>query len=297
MKSWQRSVVCGLVLVLASANLSSAEAAPRTWTSVNGTTIEAEFVRISSRGVVTLKLKTGMDQDVPLGQFSPADQVYLRRVTAGQLPQPQTSAPPAANFSAAAVPLEQMTSDPERNHTPLPAKASAAIRAAEAGGQTIDVRSEKAKTQFDFYRDLPADGGVLIGFDITVAPPPMANDVSPVVRGLFPIFLTSKGKVIGERQGYAGEKKLHLEAKPGYAVGRIQMCGGLRIQALKLTYMRLTTQGLDPSDAYESPVYGSASDDLLPPVGDGSLIVGIHGIGRRSGNVYSLGVVILPTSP
>jgi hypothetical protein len=61
--------------------------------------------------------------------------------------------------------------------------------------------------------------------------------------------------------------------------------------------MRLTPQGLDPNDAYESPVYGGPSDDLLSPVGDGSLIVGIHGIGRRSGFVYTLGIVTLPTEP
>ena len=194
------------------------------------------------------------------------------------------------------MPTDLLRNDPDQPHAPLDAKAAAFVRTAVANRQTIDLLSEEGRTKVDFYRDLPADGGILIGFDITVGHSTNGGVASPkeMILGFSPIYLTEKGKVKGPRQGYAARgKTVHIEAKPGYAVAGIQMCRHWSIEAMQITFARLTPNGLDPRDAYQSPVLGVPSTGIVPPAGNGSVIVGIHGTGRRSGHVYSLGVTTI----
>jgi hypothetical protein len=283
MNRFPRIIACGVAIFLASANPFSAEAAS-TWTLVDGTTVEADFIRVTSKDAVILKLPAGDERHIPLDQLVPGDQARAQRLTALDKASPPTSVPATSNFSAAAVPRDQVKNDPDPDHTPLTAAVAKKIQAAVAAGNTIDVRPVRVGPNSEFFRDLPADGGVLIGFDVSLS--------STSIQGLYPLFLTSKGKVNGRRHGYYVEKKLHLEAKPGYAVGRIQMCGPA-IKAFQLTYMKLTPRGLDPRDAYDSPVYGFPSDGMPSTVGDGSPIVGVHGACARSSYISRLGIVVL----
>ncbi|MEN3939857.1 hypothetical protein WJU23_01080 [Prosthecobacter sp. SYSU 5D2] len=64
------SVVLGVVLAL------SAEAAPRTFTSPDGRTLQAE-IQAATADTVTLKLAAGPAMTVPVSKFSKADQAFI----------------------------------------------------------------------------------------------------------------------------------------------------------------------------------------------------------------------------
>jgi hypothetical protein len=67
-----------LVVVVALGGDSLAEA--RTWTDTQGRTLEAKFVRLHEGNVILLKGNKPVS--VPLSQFSPEDQEYIRQQTA-----------------------------------------------------------------------------------------------------------------------------------------------------------------------------------------------------------------------
>jgi hypothetical protein len=149
------------------------------------------------------------------------------------------------------------------------------------------------------YHDSPLPG-LLIGFDLSYG---YLNAGTPIayIKGLRPVFVaTNGGKFVGKDHGPIDEPKTHVEAKPGYAVGRIHIIRGIFLQGILITYMRIGPNGLDPNDSYDSPHYGGPGGNVLGYVGgDGSYVVGIHGLeelGQRP-RVYTLGLLTAPRSP
>ncbi len=128
------------------------------------------------------------------------------------------------------------------------------------------------------FRDQAPDGGVLVGFDVGLAP---AFGVE-LVRTIQPRYQTPKGEVMGRKFGAEFTKTVAVKAKPGYAVGAINVKAGLVVNGFSTTFMRLNGNALDPSDSYTSPWIGDKTGGNGPTVlgGDGALIIGI--IGKRN---------------
>jgi hypothetical protein len=77
-------------------------------------------------------------------------------------------------------------------------------------------------------------------------------------------------------------KVVSVKAKPGYAVGAINVKAGLVVNGFSVTFMRIRGNTLDPADSYSSAWIGDKTGGTGPRVlgGDGTPIIGI--IGRRS---------------
>lgn len=129
-----------------------------------------------------------------------------------------------------------------------------------------------------FQEQAPA-GGLLIGFEITLGK--FAD--RKVIRSLRPIYRTSedeetKGKEYGDPDG----KVYRAKAKPGYAVGGVNLRTGLLIDGMSVIFMKTNGAALDPKDSYETEwvgnkIGGSASTltgEGIPIVGFAAKVTG-----------------------
>jgi hypothetical protein len=77
-------------------------------------------------------------------------------------------------------------------------------------------------------------------------------------------------------------------------VGAISVKGGIGVDGLSVTFMKIEDDGLNPKDAYQSPSFGTAVPDTQLG-GDGSPIVGIYG--HHDGQkIMAIGVVAVEKS-
>jgi hypothetical protein len=104
-------------------------------------------------------------------------------------------------------------------------------------------------------------------------------------------FQAIYGEQPGEVHGQPSADKREILAKPGYALGGIQVRGGDRVLAFRAVFMRISGPVLSPSDRYESEwiVGDEAGTTMLG--GTGAPIVGLHG--RRGNDVDAIGLVFL----
>jgi hypothetical protein len=107
-----------------------------------------------------------------------------------------------------------------------------------------------------------------------------------------PIFQSGRKYIISKAHGKNVRHSITVVARPGYAVGAINMRQGLFLDAFQFVFMKYEDGHLNPDDSYESDWLGDprgGGDDTAS--GDGSLVVGIHG--RTSGRqVDMLGLVV-----
>ena len=130
---------------------------------------------------------------------------------------------------------------------------------------------------------VPDNGGILVGLDVSVA------ERTGKITGVRPLFITSKGQIPGPVVGQSDPKGVRLMAKKGYAIGAITVKGGLGIDGLIVTFMRMEDDALDTKQSYDSPALGNPKGGTLVG-GDGDPVVGIFGHYDRR-NVAALGVV------
>jgi S1-C subfamily serine protease len=141
------------------------------------------------------------------------------------------------------------------------------------------------------YREVCAEGGVLIGFQAGLG----KFGSSDIVRSLRPIFLTKNGEKLGSWQGPIPEAPITIKAKPGYVVSGLSVRTALAIDALTVTFAKLGKEGLDLSDTYNSEVAGGNGGRPSSIGGRGALFVGITGHLGGDGAASSLGLVaVLP---
>lgn len=186
-------------------------------------------------------------------------------------------------------------SDKEMVHPPLSAELADYISGAVTDKKTFE-ENDKGIRGDGIYRDVPADGAILIGFDISYGQGPGGGHI----QSLRPIFLTRKGKTKGKIVGVGGAGATHIEAKPGYAVSRyhFQAESDGRIRSLTMTFMKIGPKGLDPNDSYEGSRYGfKGGSRSMVIYGTGKMIVGIFGVFMANGNIGSLGAVLVPAMP
>lgn len=146
-------------------------------------------------------------------------------------------------------------------------------------------------------QESPPNGGVLIGFDISYG----EFVRTPTISAIRPIYLSTRGKAFGQVFGRAEGNVIHMEAKTGYAVGRIFWRDGpFAIGSITVTYMKLTPTGLDPKDSYESACYGGGDgtrDGTYIGGDDGEMIVGIYARAEAGKSITRLGGMLCKPMP
>jgi hypothetical protein len=145
------------------------------------------------------------------------------------------------------------------------------------------------------FRDEAPPGGILVGFEIAPGP---GNSIA-TVRPNYQV----KGKdkdVPGFMHGSQTKRGVKERAKPGYAVGAINVKGGLWVDGMSITYMKIIDDiKLDPTDKYESIWYGNGNatgNDVSIITGEGELAIGI--LGRQSQrDLNALGLLFKTPEP
>src|SRR5262249_31961579 len=143
-------------------------------------------------------------------------------------------------------------------------------------------------------------GAARVGFDLGLGT--FTDGV--VIYALRPIYLTQRGEVTAEvyglfadAPGKKGEvlrtkvtRQVHIQARPGYAVGAVTLQTKQYIEALCLTFMRMRDGALDPAESSHGQWVGNPVDgrSQMLSVG-GNPIVGIFG-GRDEHDVRALGL-------
>ena len=120
---------------------------------------------------------------------------------------------------------------------------------------------------------MPEQGGLLLGFDV-------ASDETKILA-VRPIFITAKGQITGRWCGAntANVKPKRVLAKPGYAVGAINVKASLGIDGLSLVFMEIDSDGLNPATSYQSNWFGRAgvAQFAMLSSGEGAATIGIQG--------------------
>jgi hypothetical protein len=162
-------------------------------------------------------------------------------------------------------------------------------RVRDAVGTRRTIRSQKMGSGKESYEEVPKDGALLIGFDLTYG---KFRD-SPTVTTFRPIFLTRTGRVLGTTHGNPGEDLIRVEAKPGYAVGAVTIKAGLGVDGMSVTFMEIGEGGLNPNRAYESEWlggFGGGPETMLG--GTGAPVVGIFGATAEGTSTFNgLGLI------
>ncbi len=164
------------------------------------------------------------------------------------------------------------------------------VREAVRAKRTTATR--KLGTGRNAYEEVPEEGALLIGFELTYG----RYGNNPTVTTLRPIFLTRDGRVMGKLHGMPGANLTRVEAKPGYAVGAVTVKAGLGVDGMSLTFMEIGETGLNPSRAYESEWLGGLGGDAKTKLaGSGAPVVGIFGATAEGRNTFNgLGLVTTP---
>jgi hypothetical protein len=149
------------------------------------------------------------------------------------------------------------------------------------------------------YRELAADGGILVGLEVGLggtAPAERVAAIRPVYRVA---GKTRPGTPAGHFLSDEVTRTVRLVARDGYAVGGLRVAAGRRIDGLAVRFYRVEETGLDSHDAYDSDWVGTTKADgrdLLD--GQGRPAVGLFG--RTEGDaLLGLGLTFadLPVAP
>ncbi len=112
-----------------------------------------------------------------------------------------------------------------------------------------------------------------------------------VVGSLQPIFANALGKNrnVGSTLGEVGTQETTLEAPTGYAIGKLNLRAGTRVDAIKPTYYKIQSNSLDQSSSKEGIWFGGGGGVSREINGDGALIEKV--VGRTNGTLTALGLV------
>jgi len=134
------------------------------------------------------------------------------------------------------------------------------------------------------FEDRPADGGILVGLEVTLG----FWGVDQIVTSVQPIYGSDGPAKASKRYGIAWPNRVRVEAKSGYAVGAIQVKTSDHIDGMRVVFMRRKGDRLDPKDKYQSRWLGGTGGkkdqerdaaDTKPRqlAGQGKPIIGVVG--------------------
>jgi hypothetical protein len=124
------------------------------------------------------------------------------------------------------------------------------------------------------FEDLPPTGGILIGFRYALGKF-FDNDYVCFIQ---PIYLIPAGEVRGEPHGQPSDDVREVKARPGYAIGGLDIRGGGGLDAIQITFMRIgPDNSLDIGDTYTGDRIGGPGGGESAYISDGTPIIGICG--------------------
>jgi hypothetical protein len=138
------------------------------------------------------------------------------------------------------------------------------------------------------FRDIPEQPAILKGLIARTMP----NGIWGGIDGVQGIFETPSGTWVGPARGEAvgSGSDVRVEAKPGYAVGVIELKYDERLHGMRLIFMRIKDGHLDPNDKYRSRWVGARSGGKEASLGgNGKPITGITG--RTANDLHAFGIL------
>jgi hypothetical protein len=125
----------------------------------------------------------------------------------------------------------------------------------------------------DPFSDIARDGGLLVGVRCSEGP-----NWDGALQAIQPIYQVGTGYVLGTRHGNERVGDEHEAiAKPGYAVGAMNVRNSISLFAIQLVFYRINGNRLDPSDQYSSDWMGAEGGGLISLDAQGKPIVGLSG--------------------
>jgi tRNA A-37 threonylcarbamoyl transferase component Bud32 len=137
------------------------------------------------------------------------------------------------------------------------------------------------------YEVVKMPGHFLVGLALTTT----TYSSSTVVGSVQPIFRKADGPdllrsfCIGPRK----DPETVFVARDGYAVGGLLVSAGSRVDGLKILFLRIKGDVLDPKDSYKSGWFGGRAPSSINLGGDGNPVVGIYG--HEKDSLCQLGLV------
>ena len=162
------------------------------------------------------------------------------------------------------------------------------VKTAVANGQVEQSRVLGFNNPNKQFSETPDEGGVLIGFDLGLG---KFFDIE-TVYALRAVYQTRHGDLRLQEHGLFRDKRLasgkmmktrvlrtvHVQARPGYAVGGVTVRSGLNINGLSVTFMKIDGQTLDPLRTYTSDWVGDRTGGGEASIdGNGAPVVGVFG--------------------
>jgi hypothetical protein len=174
---------------------------------------------------------------------------------------------------------------------PDPSKpAEVAIELNPAPARLVELPREAARRRGrgEDFREAAPKGGLLVGVRIGYANVLGGSKIGSIQ----PIFQAGGSYVEGTRKGAPAAGETTVVARPGYAVGGINVRSGLLVDAVQVVFMKYEDGRLDPSETYASAWLGDPRGGSPKSIsGDGKIVVGIHGVTDQRA-VNSLGLVV-----
>jgi hypothetical protein len=154
--------------------------------------------------------------------------------------------------------------------------------------RTRDVAPMFGNPQGDkVFRDIPPEGGVLIGFQAGLG----KFIESPIVVSIRPIYLTKNGEKLGGWYGAIPPNPVTIKARPDYVVSSATIRKGLLVDAVSLRFTKLGPDRLLMDDSYASEWVGGNGGGLETIDNQGSIFVGIYGSLDGNNQLNGLGLV------
>jgi hypothetical protein len=138
------------------------------------------------------------------------------------------------------------------------------------------------------FEEVPPEGALLIGFELGLGK--FIN--TDVIHSVRAIYRNDKGEFFGSVHGKPTERMVTVKAKAGYVVATVGLNTHLLIDGMRLTFMRLKGKFLDADDSYQETVASISDKEGHPPLGGGSLILGICGKANDGRECCALGLVL-----
>jgi hypothetical protein len=112
-----------------------------------------------------------------------------------------------------------------------------------------------------------------------------------------PIFRAGQKEILGQQQGTNVHSVVRLVAEPGYAVGAMTVRATATAEGIKLTFMKIKGDSLDPNDSRESEWVGDSRPEMQTKLtANGQPIVGIFGQKSKE-HVAGIGLVFDRKAP
>ena len=170
---------------------------------------------------------------------------------------------------------------------PLPLVVSAArdqVSRTVESNSDANVNPKVGRNTGQPFSEDAGPGALLVGLRVTVD-----EERGPAVHSVQPIFQRAEQYLLGAWCGRGGGELQEVLARPGYAIGRLTVYENSQIMGMQAVFYRVSQQGLDLNDSYESAVLGFPSG-RRHEVGEAVPVTGV--CGSVDDRVRSIGLLL-----